>query len=175
MLDDPSSRWVAVFFWVGLVSFVILWPVSLYRAHVHPTPVPEYQQPMYAVMAAPAALLLTSWIAMGGHQGHELTHFLFLVEMVAVVMVSLKLPQLSALPFSPATAAYTFPADITAKSSILYTHLYLTHSAVMVACSWFFVSIATVSVAITSLRFVSAAIDGVAAENHKLQDQDSEL
>eukprot|EP00961_Rhodomonas_salina_P026874 363156-Rhodomonas_salina.2 len=67
-------------------------------------------------------------------------------------------------------ASYTFPADITAKACILYTHLYLTHSAVMVACSWFFVLIASSSVSITCARFVSAALEALAAENQKLQD-----
>jgi hypothetical protein len=56
---------------------------------------------------------------MGGHQGHALTHFLFLVLMTSVVMVALRLPHLATLTFSPAGVAAAFPADVTAKSVVL--------------------------------------------------------
>ena len=84
------------------------------------------------MVVAPAAVLLVAWIAMGGHQGHALTHFLFLVLMSSVVLVALRLPRLAAIPFVPAAAAGAFPADVTAKGTVLYTHLYQAQSTVMV-------------------------------------------
>ena len=95
---------------------------------------PPHTQLQYPMMVAPAAVLLIAWIAMGGHQGHALTHFLFLVLMSSVVLVALRLPRLASIPFVPAAAAGAFPADVTAKGAVLYTHLYQAQSTVMV-CS----------------------------------------
>ena len=61
------------------------------HAHTHTRtrqPLPEPLQATYAILAAPSALLLCQWVAIGGDQGHSLTHFLF----VCVLPLSHPLP-----------------------------------------------------------------------------------
>uniref|UniRef100_A0A7S0W3R1 Uncharacterized protein n=1 Tax=Hemiselmis tepida TaxID=464990 RepID=A0A7S0W3R1_9CRYP len=124
-------------------------------------PSPERQEPLVAIFAAPAALLLTVWIALGGHQGHTLTHFLFLLEMLAVVFVASRIPRLASLPFTPEHSAFTFPADIAAKACIVYSHMYLVTSGTMVVCSWLFLFFATFAVSVTLARFCRAGLQAL--------------
>lgn len=154
--------YVSIFFWIGLVSFTFFFPATLYRALAYSSPPPERHEPFFAIFAAPSALLLSAWIALGGHQGHTLTHFLFLLEMCSIVLVATRIPRMASLSFSPEHAAFTFPADIAAKACITYTHLYMAKSGVMIVCSWLFLVLATVVVTVTLLRFCRAALDALA-------------
>mmetsp|Transcript_4068 Transcript_4068/g.9281 ORF Transcript_4068/g.9281 Transcript_4068/m.9281 type:complete len:396 (+) Transcript_4068:2-1189(+) len=161
------GAWTGVFFWLALAAFIVQYPAVLYRVHVHPSIISDEDELLYPLFAAPAAVLLSSWISMGGHQGHALTHFLFLVEMVSIVLVAMRLPHLTGLASLTAgkapTTAYAFPCDVAAKACVLYTHLYLTGSTVMVVCCWFFVAVATAAVCISLTKFVRNSLDALAA------------
>ena len=108
------------FFWAGLVIACFMVPLTLYRAHFVEEPIPEAQAPLYAIFAAPAALLLTNWIAIGGTALHPLTHILAVLEIGMLALVLSRAPRLMALPFTTSMAAFTFPSDIAARSLILY-------------------------------------------------------
>uniref|UniRef100_A0A7S0TX86 C4-dicarboxylate transporter/malic acid transport protein n=1 Tax=Hemiselmis andersenii TaxID=464988 RepID=A0A7S0TX86_HEMAN len=153
--------YVGIFFWIAIFFFCFFFPAALYKTVSLGVPTPERQEPLVAIFAAPAALLLTVWIALGGHQGHTLTHFLFLLEMLAVVFVAAKIPRLSVLPFTPEHSAFTFPADIAAKSCIIYSHMYLVTRGVMVVCSWLFLFFATFVVTVTAARFCRAGLQAL--------------
>eukprot|EP00802_Teleaulax_amphioxeia_P012784 Tamp_12829.p1 GENE.Tamp_12829~~Tamp_12829.p1 ORF type:complete len:397 (-),score=50.83 Tamp_12829:585-1685(-) len=148
-----AGDWVGGLFWASFASFVVVFPLVLYRVHVYPSFLGDEEQAEYPGIAAPPAVLLIAWIALGGHQGHALTHFLFLVLMTSIVLVSLRLPFLATLPFTPAAAAAAFPADVAAKSAVLYTHLYQARNTVMFLCTWFFVLVATAVVLLLCTRF----------------------
>ena len=109
------------FFWAGLVVACFMVPLTLYRAHFVEEPSPEAQAPLYAIFAAPAALLLTNWIAIGGNSHHPLTHVLAVLEVGMLALVIARAPRLIALPFSTSMAAFTFPSDIAARSLLLYS------------------------------------------------------
>ena len=126
----------SIFFWFGLGAFFFAFPAALYRAHAHDVPPAPGDDALYPIFAAPAALLLSNWIAIGGHQGHTLTHFLFLAEVVCLLLVLIRLPALSAMPFYPQQAAFTFPADVAAKSFVLYAHLYRAEASILAAAAW---------------------------------------
>jgi exfoliative toxin A/B len=108
------------FFWAGLAVACFMVPLTLYRAHFVDEPVPEAQAPLYAIFAAPAALLLTNWIAIGGSAHHPLTHILAVLEVCMLALVLARAPRLFALPFTTSMAAFTFPSDIAARSLLLY-------------------------------------------------------
>ena len=74
------GAWVEVFFYVGLLFFVFLLPLSIYRCHMMPQPLPGHLQAAYAINIAPAALLLCQWVALGGNEEHALSHALFVIE-----------------------------------------------------------------------------------------------
>ena len=151
----------SIFFWVGLGAFFLALPAALYRAHAYPVPPAPGDDALYPIFAAPAALLLTNWIAIGGHQGHTLTHFLFLAEIVCLVLVIFRLPSLAAMPFCPQQAAFTFPADVAAKSFILYSHLYRTEAGMLAVMAWLLVTIATAAVFGIFARFCAIAAESV--------------
>jgi tellurite resistance protein TehA-like permease len=151
----------SIFFWAGLGAFFFALPATLYRAHAYPVPPAPGDDALYPIFAAPAALLLTNWIALGGHQGHTLTHFLFLAEIVCLALVAVRLPTLAAMPFSPQQAAFTFPADVAAKSFILYAHLYRADGALLAAAAWVLVAVATFAVFNIFARFCAVAAESV--------------
>lgn len=110
------GEWTEYFFWIAFLSFLILFPVMLYRLHAYPEG--NRAEAQYPYIAFPAALLLTSWIAMGGHQGHVLTHFLFLVQMCSIVLVSLRISNMFTMNFENDFSSLAFPSDISAKCSV---------------------------------------------------------
>mmetsp|Transcript_3628 Transcript_3628/g.8954 ORF Transcript_3628/g.8954 Transcript_3628/m.8954 type:complete len:369 (-) Transcript_3628:106-1212(-) len=156
--------WTAYFFWIAFLSFLILFPVMLYRLHAYPEG--SRAEAQYPYIAFPAALLLTSWIAMGGHQGHVMTHFLFLVQMCSIVLVSLRISNMFSMNFEKDFSSLAFPSDVSAKCSILYTHLYMAESGVMVICSWIFVFLATLSVGYLCFKFGSIALGATIDESN---------
>ena len=77
-----------VFFWVGLAFCVVLLPAAIFRFHGMPEePVPQRHQAAYAILAAPAALLLCQWVALGGDARHAITHMLFVSEVACLALV----------------------------------------------------------------------------------------
>jgi tellurite resistance protein TehA-like permease len=116
IIGDASSY----FFYAGLLAAIIMVPLTLYRAYLHPEPVPDWQAPLHAIFAAPAALLLTNWFAIGGSAAHALTHILAAAELLLLLFVAARARALSALPFYPSMAAFTFPSEVAARSVILY-------------------------------------------------------
>jgi len=62
---------------------------------------------------------------MGGGASDALTHVLFGLEVVAIGLMMWQAPTLANLPLSRHTPAFTFPADVAARSVILYTSIVL--------------------------------------------------
>lgn len=106
------------FFWAGLVAACFILPLTLYCAHT--VDAPEVQAPLYAIFAAPIALLLVNWITIGGTADDPLTHALAVTEAFLFVLVCTRLPLFLSLPFNPSMAAFTFPAGIAARAFLLY-------------------------------------------------------
>ena len=117
--------WVEVFFYIGLLAFVFLLPAAIYRVHFWKDPLPEHLQPTIAIIAAPCALLLCQWVAIGGNERHSITHALFVGELLCVGFVARHVPTFLRLPLSRHHAAFTFPADISTKGVMIYSSLFL--------------------------------------------------
>jgi hypothetical protein len=62
---------------------------------------------------------------MGGGASDALTHVLFGLEVVAIGLMIWQAATLANLPLSRHTPAFTFPADVAARSVIVYTSLVL--------------------------------------------------
>ena len=62
---------------------------------------------------------------MGGGAQDALTHVLFALEVVAIGLMMWQAPTLANLPLSRHTAAFTFPADVAARSVLVYPSLVL--------------------------------------------------
>ena len=150
-----------LFFYQGLLAFAFLFPAAVFRAHFCGLPEEEVNEPQYAILAAPSALLLCNWITIGGGSQDWLTHILFMVEIFAVCLVFAKVQVFARLSFTVHQASFTFPADITAKAMIMYTLVVLPQNFFTVSLSFVLLGFASSVVLVVSLRFLTAALDEI--------------
>ncbi len=101
---------------LGLIAYVILLPVMLYRLVLHDT-IEMGARPTIAIMAAPASLTLAGYLTAVPHPYHFLVLVLLGVAFLMTLMIYLMLLHLLRLPFSPGFAAYTFPLVISATAT----------------------------------------------------------
>eukprot|EP00960_Hanusia_phi_P025350 744245-Hanusia_phi.AAC.4 len=163
------GAWADLFFYQGLVSFAVLFPAAVFRAHFCGLPEEEVNEPQYAILAAPSALLLCNWITMGGGNHDWLTHVLFLIEIFAAVLVFAKLQVFAKLPFTVHQASFTFPSDITAKAMIMYSLVVLPQNFLTVSISFLLLGFASVVVLMVSLRYLSAGLDELSHMTSSMQ------
>ncbi len=101
----------------GLIAYLIMLPLMLYRLILHPT-VPPHAKPSLAVLAAPASLVITGYLNVVESPNLILLLMLLGVALLMTVSVYIKLSHLLRLPFTPAFSAYTFPLVISATSMV---------------------------------------------------------
>mmetsp|Transcript_22376 Transcript_22376/g.61090 ORF Transcript_22376/g.61090 Transcript_22376/m.61090 type:complete len:91 (-) Transcript_22376:6-278(-) len=65
------------------------------------------------------------------------------------------------MPFCPQQASFTFPADVTAKSFILYAGLFGGGFSLLSLASWALVLFATAAVFLTFGRFCAVALESL--------------
>ena len=107
-------------FWFGFISYFLLMPLVIKRLREYPE-MPEPAKPTFAILAAPASLLLAGYI--NSFQGERLAivYFLFFASQITYFIVLGNLPRLMKAKFNPSFAAFTFPTVISAMSLKLTT------------------------------------------------------
>ena len=98
--------------------YVALFPFVLHRLrHV---PLPEATQPLLTIMAAPASLCLTGYLASFDHPNFWLATgmLIFAQSLYFITLVSIR--QYTRLSFYPSFAAFTFPLVISATALTKY-------------------------------------------------------
>ncbi len=102
----------------GVGDYVALFPFVLHRLrHV---PLPEATQPLLTIMAAPASLCLTGYLASFDHPNFWLATgmLIFAQSLYFITLVSIR--QYTRLSFYPSFAAFTFPLVISATALTKY-------------------------------------------------------
>lgn len=98
---------------LGLCSYIALLPIILYRLFFL-SPLNNNQKPTIAILAAPASLLMTAYLA----ATTEINQLLFFALMTTAIFMTLyvyfALISLLQLPFSPAYSAFAFPLVVSA-------------------------------------------------------------
>ncbi|WP_353892812.1 TDT family transporter [Proteinivorax hydrogeniformans] len=100
-------------FWFGLLSYLILLPIVLYRV-VKIKSMPPPALPTFVILTAPASLCLAGYISSFPHPNNVLISFLAGLAFVMLGAVATKMPPLLKSEFYPSYSAFTFPFVITA-------------------------------------------------------------
>ncbi|MGL5245254.1 MAG: TDT family transporter, partial [Sarcina sp.] len=97
-------------FYFGLISYIIMWPIMLYRLIKYP--LPEPQKPIIGILAAPASLCLVGYLTISNTPNKLIIIFLTLTSVFNLLIVYIKLPALLRKGFAVTYASLTFPLAI---------------------------------------------------------------
>ncbi|WP_042275755.1 TDT family transporter [[Clostridium] dakarense] len=100
-------------FWFGLVSYIILLPIILYRLF-KVKDIPEPVIPTIAILTAPANLCLAGYISTFKEKDILMIGFLGTLSILIFIGVLIYLPKILKIKFYPSYSALTFPLVITA-------------------------------------------------------------
>lgn len=98
-------------FWFGFVSLLILLPIVIYRL-VKVKGIPEPASPTFAILAAPASLVLAAYVKSFTDKNLYMVGFLTLLSIILYIVVIVAMVKLLTLKFYPSFSAFTFPMVI---------------------------------------------------------------
>lgn len=101
--------------WLGLANYALLLPMMVYRLICRRWDDPK-GYPTFAIMAAPASLALTGYLAVIHQPDTAVVNTLLPLALLMTTLVYLAMFRLLRLPFSPGYAAFTFPLVISATA-----------------------------------------------------------
>lgn len=106
-------------FWFAFVSYFILIPVVCYRVF-KVKEIPEPAKPTFAILSAPASLLLAGYLNTFPQKNFTMALVLFGFSTFFYLVVLFNMPNLLKLKFSPGFSGFTFPLVISAISTKLF-------------------------------------------------------
>lgn len=140
-----------IIFWIGLVSYLVLLPVVIYRvAAIKEMPTPSL--PTKVIFSAPASLCIAGYMKAFSDKSPVLVYGLGILAFIMVIYALVQLPKLLRLPFMPSYSAFTFPLVISAIASSAITKF--TGSSVIGLFSTFLMIVATVMVLYVLFTFI---------------------
>lgn len=104
-----------VLLYAGLAGYAVTLPVVIRRV-ARGGALPAPLLPTLAIFAAPPSLCLVGYLAVATEKQLPIVYGLLGVAMASLLFVLLSLPKILRTPFSPAYAALTFPAVISATA-----------------------------------------------------------
>lgn len=107
------AHWGQHIFWFGLISYLILLPIVLYRVFI----IREMQEstiPTLTIFAAPASLCLAGYLNSFQEKNIMIVGFLGALSLIMFIAVMACIPKMLKLKFYPSYSAFTFPFVITA-------------------------------------------------------------
>lgn len=112
-MNEPFLAKCLIYY--GITVYVIILPFMLYRLNTKKINVNYYHT--QAVILAPSALCLTSYLNFMEKINIYLVIFLYISMVLALGFVIWKLPKFFSLPFAPGYASLTFPMAIATMAS----------------------------------------------------------
>lgn len=105
-------------FGVGILFWIALLPLVLYRVVLHSTPFAPRLLPTYAIFVAPPAMGLLSWQSLTGDLEAPLARVLYATTIIFVLLVAAQWPALRRVPFGLPYWSYTFPFASAASAGL---------------------------------------------------------
>ncbi|MDX2319925.1 MAG: TDT family transporter [Moritella sp.] len=99
----------------GIINYALLLPVMLNRL-IFGEKIPTSEKPSIAILAAPASLCLTGYLAFMAQPSPVIVAVLLGIAVLMTAVIYMALLHLSRLTFNPGFAAFTFPLVISAKA-----------------------------------------------------------
>ncbi len=112
------------FFSIGLVFWLILNSIVMYRLFFHP-PMMKVLEPTLFILIAPPAVGFISYMSLEGMAGVDnFARILYYIALFLTILLFVQMPRFIKVPFALSWWAYTFPiAAITLASFIMYEQL----------------------------------------------------
>lgn len=115
-IGSVEFAWIA--FGVGIVFWLALLPLLLFRLLLHADPLPPRLLPSLAIFIAPPAVSLLSWGALTGETDGPVSRMLYGATLTFVALVAAQIAALVRVPFAVSYWAYTFPAAAAAAAAL---------------------------------------------------------
>ena len=145
-----------LFFSVGLVFWLLLFTLVLNRIIFHDQ-MPARFMPTLFILIAPPAVGFLSYVALNGGELDAAARVLFYVALFLTVLIFSLGRQFLRVPFAVSWWAFTFPLDAMATASLTYHRIL--GLDVMAPLCWVLLTVATLVVAVVSLRTLWALAD----------------
>lgn len=112
------------FFSIGLIFWLILKSIVMYRLFFHP-PLVKLLEPTLFILIAPPAVGFISYMTLTGNQGvDDFARVLYYIALFLTLLLLSQVKRFLRVPFALSWWAYSFPlAAITMASFIMYQHL----------------------------------------------------
>lgn len=124
------------FFSIGLVFWIILNSIVMYRLFFHP-PMLKLLEPTLFILIAPPSVGFLSYMTLTGMAGlNEFSRILYYIALFLMMMLATQMPRLIKVPFALSWWAYTFPlAAFSLASYMMYeqsNHVFFSYLASLV-------------------------------------------
>ncbi len=120
-LGSVDLAWFS--FGIGIVFWLALLPLVLHRVLLDDAALPTKLLPTLAILIAPPAVAMLSWVSLGGAVGDPVTRVLYAGAMAFVVLLAAQVGRLRRIPFALPYWAYTFPLAAASAAAIAMSHL----------------------------------------------------
>lgn len=151
----PEISWF--FFSVGLIYWVILLVIVLYRMFFH-APIAERLMPSLFILFAPPAIGFIAYVRLTGGGLDSFGRVLYYFSLFMFFLVIYQVPRLLKIRFYLSWWAYSFPMAAATLASFLM--LSLTHDPFINVIAWFQLCFLTLIVAVLSVKTVLAVSHG---------------
>lgn len=115
-LGSVDLAWFS--FSVGIIFWLALLPVLLYRVLLHDAPIPGKLLPTLAIFIAPPAVAMLSWQALTGEAADPVARVLHSAAVMFALLLLAQVARLRRIPFAVPYWAYSFPLAAVATASI---------------------------------------------------------
>ncbi len=145
------------FFSVGLIFWLILLVIVLYRMFFH-MPIVERLMPTLFILFAPPAIGFIAYVRLNGGVLDGFGRVLYYFALFMFFLVLYQLPRLMKINFYLSWWAYSFP--LAAKTLASFLMLSLTHDSFLRLIAWFELAFLTLIIAILIVKTVQAVSRG---------------
>lgn len=146
-----------MFFAVGMLFWLILFAIVLYRIIFHDQ-MPQKILPTLFILLAPPAVGMVSYLQLNGGSLDPIAEALFGIALFTALLLATMAKRFLQIPFALSWWAYTFPSAAFAVAALLYHHL--VGGPYTFIAAWLILILATLIILRVSWKTTVAALKG---------------